>query len=101
MSSVAWAFARPLGGIARRWAHSARALADSAEMPSNWVSPCRVVLAGHRGMPSSARQIRSTGPTVASFPPNYPPQHPRWSEAKYLGWSRLGRLAIKITWPSL
>jgi hypothetical protein len=39
-------------------------------------------------VPSSARQIRSTGPTIASSTPNYPPQHPRWSEAKYLGWSR-------------
>jgi hypothetical protein len=29
------------------------------------------------------------------------PSAPRWSEAKYLGWSRWGRLAIKITWPSL
>jgi hypothetical protein len=45
-----WAFARPPGGTARRWAHSARAPADSAEMPSNWVSPCRVVLAAPVGI---------------------------------------------------
>jgi hypothetical protein len=44
-----WAFARPSGGIARRWAHSARAPADSAEMPSNWVNPCSVVLAAPVG----------------------------------------------------
>jgi hypothetical protein len=44
-----WALARPLGGMATRWAHCARAPADSAEMPSNWVSPCRVVLAAPVG----------------------------------------------------
>ena len=32
--------------------------------------------ASANGMPSSARQIRSSGPTVASSTPNYPPQHP-------------------------
>jgi hypothetical protein len=40
------------------------------------------------GMPSSPWQIRSTGPTVESSTSNYPLQYPRWSEAKYLGWSR-------------
>jgi hypothetical protein len=44
-----WAFARPPGGTARRWAHSARVPADWAEMPSNWVNPCRVVLAAPVG----------------------------------------------------
>jgi hypothetical protein len=28
------------------------------------------------------------GPTVESSTSNYPLQYPRWSEAKYLGWSR-------------
>ena len=44
-----WALARPPGGIASRWAHSARDPTDSAEMPSNWRSPCRVVLASPVG----------------------------------------------------
>jgi hypothetical protein len=85
--------------LCRRASHASRRTRSRAgEQPEAVAQPRCDLLRGERahpgggqanasGMPSSARQIRSTGPPSPHPPPNTPPQHPR-SEAKYLGWSR-------------
>jgi hypothetical protein len=84
------------GNLRRRASHASRRTRSRADEQPEVAQPRCDLLRGERAHPGGgqlerqrrARQIRSTGPTVASSTPNYPPQHPRWSEAKYLGWSR-------------
>ena len=81
--------ATPAGVPAHEPASSRKRLPSHAAICCGEIARTRAAASSNAsGMPSSAQQIRSTRPPSPHPPPNTPPQHPRWSEAKYLGWSR-------------
>jgi hypothetical protein len=94
--------------LAASWRTRSRA----GEEPEAVAQPGCDLLRGERAHPgsgqverqrhaSSARQIRSTGPTVASSTPNYPLSTQGGQKLNTWAGVAEGRLAIKITWPSL